>query len=70
MIRRFFSRVIVRSALVGLLVSLFLVQGWFGALLGWLVTGYLLWRAFPAVRKDLRFLWRGIPSATKTMARF
>lgn len=56
--RRFFARWIVRAAVLALFGSLFIVQGWFGALVGWAVFAYLLVRAFPAVRQDFRALWR------------
>lgn len=69
--KRFFSRLVVRAVLAGLVLSIFVVQGWFGALLGWMVTAYLVWRAFPAVRKDFRSLWNvGSRTATARMARF
>jgi hypothetical protein len=55
--KRFLSRWFVRCALAGLFVAMFIVQGWFGALVGWLVFAYLLIRAFPGVKKDFRFLW-------------
>lgn len=69
--KRFFSRWFVRFALVGLFVSMFVVQGWFGALVGWLVFGYLLLRALPGVRKDVRFLWgAGARRVSSGMSRF
>lgn len=55
--KRFFSRWLVRIALLVVVVSLFVVQGWFGALVGWAVFAYLLFRALPGVRKDFRLLW-------------
>lgn len=68
--RRFFAKFIVRCALVGLLVALLIGSGWISTALGWGVCGYLLWRAFPGVKKDLRRVWRGIPVAPTGLARF
>lgn len=71
--RRLFGRWFVRLALVALLVAVFAVQGWFGAVASWALFGYLLFRAFPGIRKDFRFLWRGIPrrsAPTSGNARF
>lgn len=70
MIARMFSRWIVRAALVGILVLIFGVKGWIGALIGWLIFGYLLWRAFPAVRRDLGFLFRIGKKHYSSVARF
>lgn len=69
--RRFFSRWFVRFALVGLFVSLFIVQGWLGALVGWAVFAYLLFRALPGVRRDFRYLWgAGRRHVSSGMGRF
>lgn len=70
--KRFFSRWFVRAAVVGVFVALFIVQGWLGAVVGWLVFAYLLVRAFPSVRKDFRFLWNSAGARMKStgIARF
>lgn len=69
--KRFFSRWLVRFALLGLFVALFVVQGWLGALVGWCVFAYLVVRAFPGVRKDVRFLWSaGSRRVSSGMSRF
>lgn len=64
--KRFLSRWFVRGAVIGVFVSMFIVQGWLGALVGWAVFAYLLVRAFPAVRKDFRFLWNSAGSRIKS----
>lgn len=40
-------------ALVLFLVSLDPLRGAFGFLFGWVLLGYLVWRALPGVRADL-----------------
>lgn len=69
--RRFFGRWAVRFTVLGLLLAVFVVQGWVGTLMGWTVFAYLFWRAFPGIRKDFRRLWRvSSPTIEKGLARF
>lgn len=70
MIRRFFSRWFALGVLGLLLLLLFVVQGMAGALVGWLLLGYLVWRAFPAILSDLRRLWRTGKNYRSNVARF
>ena len=65
-----FSRFAVRLALGGLLVLVFGVKGWIGALIGWLIFAYLLWRAFPAIRSDFRRLFSIGKKHYSSVARF
>jgi hypothetical protein len=69
-IRGFFGRWLLRLLVPLVLVVLFIVQGVPGAILGWAVTGYLLWRAAPGVRRDLRRLWSVRSRSARSMARF
>lgn len=68
---RLFGRLSLRLVILLVLAVVLMGHGWLPALLGWLAFGYLIWRAWPAVRSDLRFLWTlGRVRSTKTIARF
>ena len=67
---RFFFRWLLRLAVPLALFVLFFVQGVPGAILAWALFAYLLLRAWPAVRKDLRRLWQAGRRVTASVARF
>lgn len=68
--KRFFAKFVVRVALLVVVVALLAGVGWLSTALGWIAFAYLLWRAFPGVKKDCRRLWRGIPVTPTGLARF
>lgn len=68
--KRFFAKFLVRAGLVAVLVALLAGVGWLSTALGWAAFAYLVFRAWPGVRKDLRRVWRGIPVAPTGLARF
>lgn len=57
------KRILVISVLAGL-VAMFLLNASqdVRSIVGWALTGYLVYRAFPAVAGDVRWLWRGLRS--------
>lgn len=67
---RFFGRWALRLIVPALLFIVFVVQGMAGAIVGWAITAYLVWRAWPGVRKDLRRLWASRRRVTSSIARF
>lgn len=68
--KRFLAKFVVRLLVVAVIVALLAGVGWLSTALGWAAFGYLLFRAWPGVRKDLRRVWRGIPVTPTGMARF
>lgn len=70
MIGRFLSRFVVRVGLLALLGLVALSQGMAGAVAGWVVCAYLVWRAAPAVGRDLRRVWFFGRNIGNSQARF
>lgn len=70
MIGRFLSRLVVRVGLLALLGVAALSQGWLGAAAAWVIFAYLLWRAAPAVGRDLRRVWFLGKKISNSQARF
>lgn len=68
--KRFFAKFLVRVGVLAVVVALLAGVGWLSTALGWAAFAYLLWRAGPGIRKDLRRVWRGIPVAPTGLARF
>jgi threonine/homoserine/homoserine lactone efflux protein len=60
--KRFFFLFVL---IVGAVVFLLNASNDVRSVLGWAVTGYLLFRALPAVRADFGWLRRGIRSQTR-----
>lgn len=68
---RFIVRWIIRLAIAGLGVGVVTGHSWLSVGVGWLAFGYLFFRAWPAIRNDVRRIWHfGKGRATSGMARF
>lgn len=69
---RFFGRLSVRLLFLLVVAVMLIGNGWASIALGWLAFAYLLFRAWPAVRSDLRSLWTlgRVRSVSRNIARF
>lgn len=59
-----------RLGIVGILVALLVSQGLLQLVIGWAAAGYLIWRALPGIRRDIRFLIRSGAAPARGMSRF